>query len=113
MLSRCAKRGRNTTPKVLESAVSLVRLGLPEVMPCAVAFTTFEVKGWVIPAAAQFAARCVGFVPWLMKRASHGSFANSKFVDPGRNSSVIAGARTERVLLPRNRMSWIGAQRSP
>src|SRR6266480_1016576 len=108
------KRGRSTTPKVFESAVSLVRPWLPEVKPCAVALTTLDTKVVVlIPAAAQFRARAAGDWPWLTKFLSHGSLANSVLVLPGRNSSVTAGARIECVLLPRNCMSWIGDQRSP
>src|SRR5207244_13448789 len=95
-------RGRSTTPKALESAVSLVSCWLPEVMPAAVALTTLDRKPAGIPAAAQFLARVAAACPWLMKVTSHGSLANSNAVEGARNSSVTAGARIEWVLLPRN-----------
>src|SRR4030081_1406576 len=108
------ERGRRTRSTGLEAALSLVRLWLPEVRPCAVALTTLDTKVEVlIPAAAQFRARLAGDWPWLTKFLSHGSLANSNAVEGGRNSSVPAGVRIECVLLPRNCRSWIGDQRSP
>ena len=89
-------------------------MAFPDVVPWAVALTTFETKvSGLIPAAMQFALRVAGAVPWPTKLESHGSFENSKEVDEGRNSSVTAGARIDRVLLPRNCTSWTGDQISP
>src|SRR5580658_10671134 len=100
-------------PTVRESAISLCRLGLPDVVPVADALTTFETKPVGIPAAAQFLARVAGAVPWPMKFTSQGSLAKENSVAEGRNSSVMAGARIDLVRLPRNRMSWTGDQRMP
>jgi len=88
---------------------------LPAVVPCTVALIALEVKVAVsIPAAAQFFARVAGSGPCVTKFLSHGSgWANSFDVEAGRKSSVTAGARIEVVLLPRNRMSLVGAQRRP
>src|SRR5437016_13903920 len=107
------KRGRSTIPKVLESAVSLVRPSLPEGRPGAVALTTLDKRPDGMPAAAQFLAPVAGASPWLMKLTSHGSWANSNEVEHPRNSSVTAGARIECVVFPRNCMSLIADRRNP
>src|SRR3954466_8885028 len=93
------QRGRITVPTVQELAFSFCRFGLPPALPTAVAFMTFEEKlGRSTPRAANSVAQLAPRVAFLvMFEGSHGSSANEKVVDSGRNSSVIAGARTERV----------------
>jgi hypothetical protein len=66
-----------------------------------VASTTLEVKFAGTPAAAQLAARAAGLLPCAIKRWSQGSLASSKVEPFGAKSSVMAGARKERVKLPR------------
>jgi hypothetical protein len=78
-----------------------------------VKFTMSELKGCVMPAAAQLAARCAGFGPESMNCASHGSFAVSNASEVGMNASVIAGERIACVLFPRNCRSAIGEKRRP
>ena len=66
-----------------------------------------------VKAAAQFAFRAVGFGPELMFRESQGSVAVVKEVDLGRKTSVIAGARKDRLWVPRIIRSLMGFHRRP
>src|SRR5579863_5706041 len=111
MFRRGTQCGRSTTPYVKESAVSLCRPVLPEVMPRTDALTASEAKVEVlIPCDSQFFLRVPGTSPWATKFLSQGSCPNSKVVEGGRKSSVMAGARMETVRLPRNCRSCTGAQ---
>ncbi|MNX99380.1 hypothetical protein D3C86_1318230 [compost metagenome] len=49
----------------------------------------------------------------MILRASQGSVAVMKLVEVGVNSSVMAGARNERLRLPRTSRSLNGRQRRP
>src|SRR3546814_13600843 len=105
--------GSRTTPTVQLSAFSLFSDGLPAIAWVNERLSDNELKFAGRPTAAQLAARVAGSGPLSRFDWSHGSVAKPKKSLDGLNASVMAGARIERVKLPRIVMSEIGFTRPP